>query len=39
MVSNGFFCSEFCRHIGKRLDEKVKVNLKIYAVTDWEANN
>ena len=26
-------------HIGKRLDKKVKVNLKIYDVTDWKPKN
>ena len=26
-------------HVVKRLDEKARVNLKIYDVTDWKANN
>ena len=26
-------------HVGKRLDKKVEVNLKIYDVADWIENN
>ena len=30
------FCPDFLGHVGKRLDRKGKVNLKIYDVIDWE---
>ena len=33
------FCSDFLGYEGKRLDNKVKVNFKLYDVTNWEANN
>ena len=32
-------CSDFFGHVGKRFDEKPKVNFKIYDFTNWEANN
>ena len=34
-----FVCPDFFGHVGKRLDEKAKVNFKIYEATDWETNN
>ena len=34
-----FFCPNFCGHVGKRLDKKDKIDLKIYYVTDWITNN
>ena len=33
------FCSDFFGHVGKRLDEKAKVNFKIYDVINYETNN
>ena len=33
------FLSWVFGHIGKRLDKKAKVNLKIYGVTNWNTNN
>ena len=33
------FCSDFQGYEGKRLDNKVKVNFKLYDVTNWEASN
>ena len=32
------FCLDFFGHVGKRLDKKLKVNLKIYVVTAWLTN-
>ena len=32
------FCSNLSRHVGKRLDNKAKVNFKNYVVTDWITN-
>ena len=29
-------CPSFFGHVGKRLDEKAKVNFKIYDAIDWE---
>ena len=29
----------FFGHVGKRLDKKAMVNLKLYNVTDWKTNN
>ena len=26
-------------HLGKRLDKKIKVNLKIYVLPHWQTNN
>ena len=31
-------CPSFFGHVGKRLDEKAKVNFKIYDAIDWEIN-
>ena len=33
------FCSGFFGHVGKWLDKRAKVNLKIYDVTTWKPNN
>ena len=33
------FCPHYSSHVGKRLDEKVKVIFKFYDVKDWEINN
>ena len=33
------FLSGFSGYVEKRLDKKVKVNFKIYDVTDWTTNN
>ena len=33
------FCSDIFCHVGKQLDMKKKVNLKIYNITVWETNN
>ena len=33
------FLSDFFNHVGKRLDKKVKVNVKIYDVINWTTNN
>ena len=33
------FCSDFFCYIGKQLDKKTKVNLKIYDVTNWNTSN
>ena len=33
------FLSRHFGHVGKRLDEKVKVNLRIHYVTTWFTNN
>ena len=33
------FLSWFLHHVEKRLDDKNKVNFKIYDATTWEANN
>ena len=33
------FCPDVFVHVGKRVDKKVKVNFRIYDVTDWEKNN
>ena len=33
------FSLDFFDHLGKRLDKKADVDLKIYYVTDWETNN
>ena len=32
-------CSDFFGHAGKLLDEKAKVNFKIFDITSWETNN
>ena len=33
------FCHDFFGHVEKWFAEKVKVNFKIYDVTDWTTNN
>ena len=33
------FCPDFFRLVRKRLDEKDKVNFKMYDITTWERNN
>ena len=33
------FRADFFAHIGKRLHEKTKVNLKIHDIISWETNN
>ena len=33
------FCFGFFAHVGKRLDNKAKVNFKTYEVTNWATNN
>ena len=33
------FCPHYFGHVGKRIDEKVKVIFKLYDVKDWEINN
>ena len=33
------FFSDFFGHAGKRLDKKVKGNIKIYDVINWETSN
>ena len=33
------FYPDFCAHVEKRPDKKVKINLKIYDVKAWETNN
>ena len=33
------FLSQLIGHVGKRRDQKVKVNFKIFDVTGWIANN
>ena len=33
------FCPDFFGHVGKQLDEKAKVNFKIYDVINCETNN
>ena len=30
------FCPDFFSYVGKRLDEKVKFNFKVYDVANWE---
>ena len=39
VVAIFIFCPDFFGLVGKRLDKKVKVNFKIYDVTDWKTNN
>ena len=33
------FCPDFFDHVGKQLDQKAKVNFKIYHFTHWTTNN
>ena len=33
------FCSDFFGHVGKRLDKKTKINIKIYDNTTWKTNS
>ena len=33
------FCHELFRHVRKRLNKKVRINFKMYNVTDWGTNN
>ena len=33
------FCSNFFGYIGKQLDKRASVSLKIYDVTTWKKNN
>ena len=33
------FCPDFFGYVGKRLDQKTKVDFKIYDATNWNTNN